>query len=57
MVKKLPAMQKSRVQSPGREDPLEKEMAILSSILAWRIPWTEEPGELQFMELQRVGHD
>ena len=54
MVKKLPAMQKSRVQSPGREDPLEKEMAILSSILAWRIPWTEEPGELQFMESQRL---
>ena len=56
-VKKLPAMQESRVQSPGREDPLEKEMAIPSSILAWRIPWTEEPGELQFMESQRVGHD
>ena len=57
MVKKLPAMQKSRVQSPGREDPLEKEMATLPNILAWRIPWTEEPGELQFMESQRVGHD
>ena len=56
-VKKLPAMQESRVQSPGREDPLEKEMATLPNILAWRIPWTEEPGELQFMESQRVGHD
>ena len=46
-VKKLPAMQKSRVHSPGREDPLEKEMATPSSILAWRIIWTEEPGGLQ----------
>ena len=41
---------------PGSEDPLEKEMAIHSGILAWRIPWTEEPGGLQSMELQRVGH-
>ena len=57
MVKKLPAMQESRVQSPGREDPLEKEMAIPSSILAWRIPWTEEPGKLQSVGSQRVGHD
>ena len=41
----------------GREDPLEKEMATRSSVLAWRIPWTEEPGELQSMGLQRVGYD
>ena len=45
------------VQSMGQEDPLEKGMATHSSILAWRIPWTEEPGELQSMGLQRVGHD
>ena len=45
------------VQSPGQEDPLEKEMATHSSTLAWRIPWMEEPGGLQSMELQRVGHD
>ena len=45
------------VQSLGQEDPLEKEMATYSSILAWRIPWTEEPGRLQFMGSQRVGHD
>ena len=45
------------VQSLGWEDPLEKEMATLSSILAWRIPWMEEPGELQSMGSQRVGHD
>ena len=57
MVKKLPAMQKSRVQSPGREDPLEKEMATPSSILAWRIIWTEEPGDLQSMESQKFRHD
>ena len=44
-------------QSLGQEDPLEKEMAIHSSILAWKIPWTEEPGGLQFMGLERVGHD
>ena len=56
-VKKLPAMQKSRVHSPGREDPLEKEMAILSSILAWRIPWTEEHGGLQSIGSQRIIHD
>ena len=48
-VKNLPAMQETWVQSLGREDPLEKEMAIHSSILAWRIPWTEEPGWLQSM--------
>ena len=46
MVKSLPAMQETRVQSLGGEDPLEKEMAIHSSILAWRIPWNEEPGRL-----------
>ena len=44
-------------QSLGQEDPLEKKMAIHSSILAWKIPWTEEPGGLQFMGLERVGHD
>ena len=47
LVKNLPAMQETRVQSLGLEDPLEKEMATHSSILAWRIPWTEEPGRLQ----------
>ena len=56
-LKCLPAMQETRVQSLGGEDPLEKEMAPHSSILAWRIPWTEEPGGLQCMGLQRVGHD
>ena len=50
-------MQETRVQSLGREDPLEKEMATHSSILAWKIPWTGEPGRLQSMGLQRVGHD
>ena len=54
-VKDQPAMQKTPVQSPGQEDPMEKGMAPHSSILAWRIPWTEEPGRLQSM--QRVGHD
>ena len=49
------AMQEARVQSLGQEDPLEKEMATHSSILAWRIPWTEEPGGLQSMGSQRVG--
>ena len=53
----LPVMQETQVQSLGWEDPLEKEMAIHSSILAWKIPRTEEPGELQSMGLQRVGHD
>ena len=57
MVKNLPAMQKTQVRSLGWEDPLEKEMATHSSILAWEIPWTEEPGGLQSMGLQRVGHD
>ena len=56
-LKHLTAMQETRVQSLGWEDPLEKEMATHSSILAWRIPWTEEPGGLQSMGLQRVGHD
>jgi len=57
MVKKLPAMQATRVRSLGGKDPLEKGMATHSSILAWRIPWTEEPGGLQSMGSQRVGHD
>ena len=57
MLNNLPAMQTMRVQSLGQEYPLEKAMATHSSILAWRIPWTEEPGELQSMGLQRVGHD
>ena len=50
-------MQESEVRSLGQEDPLEKGMATGSSILAWRIPWTEEPGRLQSMELQKVRHD
>ena len=57
MVKHLPTMQETRVQSLGWEYLLEKEMATLSSILARRIPWTEEPGGLQSMGLQRVGHN
>ena len=56
-VKRLPAMWETWVQSLGREDPLEKEIATHSSTLAWRIPWTEEPGRLQSMGLQRVRHD
>ena len=56
-VKRLPAMRETWVPSLGQEDPLEKEMATHSSILAWRIPWTEEPGWLQSMGLQRVGLD
>ena len=56
MVKNLPAMQKSWVQSLGQEDSLEKGMATHSSILAWEIPWTEESGRLQFTGLQRLGH-
>jgi len=51
------AKQETRVPSLGQEDPLEKEMATHSSVLAWRIPWTEEPGGLQSMGSQRVGHD
>ena len=57
LVKNLPAMWETKVQSLGWEDPLEKETAAHSSILAWRISWTEEPGRLQFMGLHRVGHD
>ena len=57
MVKNLPAMQETRVQSLGREDPLEKGMAMHSSILAWRISWTGEPGGLQSMGLQRVRYN
>ena len=57
LVKNLPAMQETWVQFPGQEDALEKGMATHSSILAWRIPWTEEPGRLQSMGLQRAGHD
>ena len=57
MVKNLPATQETWVQSLGLEDPLEKEMDIHSSILAWRIPWSEEPGGLQSMALQNIGHD
>ena len=56
-VKNLPAMQETQVWSLGWEDPLEKEMTIHSSIIAWRIPWTEDPGRLQSMGSQRVGHD
>ena len=56
-LKRLLATQETRVQSLGREDPLEKEVAIHSSTLASKIPWTEEPGRLQVTGLQRVGHD
>ena len=56
-VKCLPTMWETRIQSLGREDLLEKEMATHSSILAWKIPWTEEPGRVQSVGLQRVGHD
>ena len=56
-VKCLPTMRETRVRSLGQEDPLEKEMASHSSTLAWRIPWMEEPGGLQSMGSQRVGHD
>ena len=57
MVKNLPAMQETRIRSLGQEDPLEEGMTTQSSILAWRIPWTEEPGGLQSMGLQTVGHN
>ena len=57
MVKNLPPMQETWVRSLGQEDPLEKEMATHSSILAWEIPWTEDPGRLQSMGSQRVRHD
>ena len=56
-IKHLPAMQETQVRSLGWEDPLEKEMATHSSILAWRIPWTEDPGRLQSRVSQRVRHD
>ena len=57
MVKNPPALQETQVQSLGWEDTLEKEMATHYSILAWEIPWTEEPGGLQSMRLERVRHD
>ena len=57
MIKDLPAMQEMQVRSQGQEDPLEEEMATHSNVLAWRIPWTEEPGELQSIESRRVRHD
>ena len=57
MVKRLLTMWETRVQSLGREDLLEKEIAIHSSVLAWKIRWTEEPGRLQSVGSQRVGHD
>ena len=57
IVKNLPAMQETQVQSLGQEDPLEKGMATHSSTLAWKIPWVEEPGRLQSMGWRRVGHD
>ena len=56
-LKRLPPMQETQVRSLGQGDPLEKEMVTHSSILAWRIPWTEDPGGLQTMGSQRVGHD
>ena len=56
-VKRLSAMQETRVRSLGQEDPLEKEMAPHSSTIAWKIPWTEEPGRLQSMGSLRVRHD
>ena len=57
MVKHLSTMRETQVQSLVSEDPLEKEMAIHSSTIAWNIPWTEDPGRLQSMGSQRVGHD
>ena len=56
LVKNLPAVQETQVRSLGWEDPLEKEMATHSTILAWKLPWTEESGGLQSMGSQRVGH-
>ena len=56
-VKNLPAMQETQVRSPGQEDPLEEKVATQSSILAWKIPWTEKPSRLQSMGLQRVIHN
>ena len=57
VVKCLPAVWETQVQSPDREDSLEKEMVTHSSSLAWKIPWMEQPGQLQSMGSQRVGHD
>ena len=57
MMENLPALQETQVQSWGRKDPLEKGMATYYSFLAWRLPWTEEPGGLRFLGSQRVGHD
>ena len=57
MAKNLPVMQETQVRSLGREDPLEKGLATLASFLVWKIPWTEEPGELQSTGSQRVGHE
>ena len=57
MVKRLSTMRETWVPSLGREDPLEKEMATHSSTIAWKIPWTEEPGRLQSMGSQRIGHN
>ena len=57
MIKNLPAMQETPVQSLAQNDPLEEETATHSSILAWKIPWMEEPGKLQSKGLQIVGHD
>ena len=56
-LKRLPPIRETQVRSLGWEDPLEKEMATHSSTLAWKIPWTKEPGRLQSMGSQRVGHD
>ena len=57
MVKQLPAMRETWIRSLGRDDPLEEEMATHSSTFAWKIPWTEEPGRLQSMGSQRIGHN
>ena len=57
MVKNMPEKQKTQIQSLSQEDPLEKGLGTHSNILAWRIPWTEEPSRLQSMGSQRVGHD
>ena len=57
MVKHVSTRRETQVQSLGQEDPLEKEMAIHSSTIAWKIPWTEDPGRLQFMGSQRAGHN
>ena len=57
VIENLPALQETQVQSWGQKDPLEKGMATYYSFLAWRVPWTEEPGGLQFLGSQRVGND